>query len=313
MFRYIKHTLSIIGASLSQELTFQTGDGVIDEPIDSYNNNIEGLVNSIRVVDEGILDLTTSGENDQRQLQQIKDCPSIDNCFTCRGSFTDQCQWRDNQCIKKNSFSKSTNKWYENYDSCPDEKKICKTASQNKTFFQFEMTDETLTPKIPENYFCKFQITLEADISWQLLITRFNHFQKTEFLEVMVDKDGLKSTFDNDYIQKQSVLFMDENGRVGRTSHFNIILGKGMEQIDLYVLNMKQQTTKTFSIVLKEEVKTKRQGSTLYTILSALFSFTICCLCVLACCRCFMSRNGSVDYNVDEPDANWDNDQMRVY
>ena len=81
-----------------------------------------------------------------------------------------------------------------------------------------------------------------------------------------------------------------------------------MKQIDVYVRNMAQSGGNTFKVNIQEEVQSRRKGSTLYTVLSAMFSFTICCLCVLACCRCFMSKSMMIDYNVDEPNSNWDND-----
>lgn len=62
----------------------------------------------------------------------------------------------------------------------------------------------------------------------------------------------------------------------------------------------------TFKVIITEEQAAPRERSTLYTVLSALFSFTICCLCVLACCRCFLARDHPIDYNVDEADPNWD-------
>lgn len=53
-----------------------------------------------------------------------------------------------------------------------------------------------------------------------------------------VDKQGLKSTLSNDFIKKQAVLYMDKNGRVEKTSHFNLVLGTNTDQVDVYVRNM---------------------------------------------------------------------------
>ena len=54
------------------------------------------------------------------------------------------------------------------------------------------------------------------------MIKRFDSFQRTEQFEVMIDKEGLKSYLDDEYIRKQSVLYLNREGRINKTSFFNI-------------------------------------------------------------------------------------------
>ena len=53
--------------------------------------------------------------------------------------------------------------------------------------------------------------------------------------------------------------------------------------------------------------------SNIYTILSAMFTITLCCMCVIGCCKCFLHKGGSIDFEADDADPDWDRDQMRIY
>lgn len=89
---------------------------------------------------------------------------------------------------------------------------------------------------------------LDEDVKWMIKVIRMNSFIKSEEIEIMVDKSGLKSYLDDRYIRKQGVLRMDSQGKINKTSHFNLMLGADMKQIDLYVRNVVTTMDKTFIV-----------------------------------------------------------------
>lgn len=130
----------------------------------------------VQEVTEGVEEQGTLNPLLSKRNLEIKECNQISDCFTCRGLFNANCVWDNNNCNKKQTFDRNDLKWWQNYDSCPDDKKLCIIASQNKTYYEFMMKPQKLGDDIPANYFCKYQLSLEPDVRWQLSVIRFNSF-----------------------------------------------------------------------------------------------------------------------------------------
>ena len=85
-----------------------------------------------------------------------------------------------------------------------------------------------------------------------------------------------------------SFLYAD-NGR-NYTSHMSLDIKDKAESITIYVRNNLKINGKTFKIEVLEMEDSFSFVSNIYTILSALFATTLCCLCIVGFCKCFINR-----------------------
>lgn len=265
-------------------------------------------LSGFKATDSNSLALTSLRFLDQPNCKQIRDC------FTCNGDTSSNCAWNDGKCLKSQSDHFWTTKWYEPFDICPDHLKICSITSQNTTFFEFSI-DQSLAARspspIPKNYFCKFQLALDKDILWQMTLFRFDSLNRSESVDIKIVKGGEVEYFDNEALIRQSFLFAN-NGQ-NFTSHTTLNIKEGATHIEVYALNAFEASAASFKVQITEQQSSFSLVSNIYTILSSLFILTLCCMCVIGCCKCFMHKGGPIDYDAEEADPQWDADQLRVY
>lgn len=151
------------------------------------------------------------------------------------------------------------------------------------------------TDYIPTNYFCKFQMLLHQDIDWELIVYRYVSILYMEQLE-MVLHSSIKTYYDDEYLRSRSFIYAD-NGR-NYTSHASFDIKGSATQLDIYARNVLKVKGKTFLVILQEQRGSYSFISSIYSILTFLFTMTLCCLCFVGCCRCFLTKSG-IDYNVD--------------
>lgn len=162
---------------------------------------------------------------------------------------------------------------------------------------------------IPANYFCKYNLLLEEDVNWRIVLYRYVSILYMEEIEIVLSS-GISSNYDDDYLRSRSYLYAN-NGQ-NYTSHTTLDLKNEVDRITVYARNTLKVRGKTFKMHVKENISSYSFASNIYSILSAMFTITLCCLCLVGCCKCFLGRGG-VDYNVESANPNWDQDQMRVY
>lgn len=160
---------------------------------------------------------------------------------------------------------------------------------------------------VPANYFCHYKIDLkQGDTEWALYLYRYYSMLYAEEIEISVTSDMTRFYNDN-YLRDRSYMYSGEDTK-NFTSNFEMNLQEGDKQVDIYTRNVIRVNARTFMVKLAPQKPKSGFMGNIYQILSGLFTLTICCLCIVGClrCACFNSRN--INYNVDEPNPNWDSD-----
>ena len=127
-----------------------------------------------------------------------------------------------------------------------------------------------------------------------------------EEIEVVVDS-GIKRFYNDDYLRERSYMYGGQQKK-NFTSHFVLNLKDNAKKIDIYTRNILKVNQPTYVIRLHQKINESNFMGNIYSILSGLFTLTLCCLCIIGCMRCTCLSNGRINYDVEDPDPNWDSD-----
>ena len=177
--------------------------------------------------------------------------------------------------------------------------------------FRVAKIDETHI--LPNNYFCMYEVNLSDDVDWEVKIYRAMSIMYTEDIQLVLSTDQLETQYTDESLRAKSFMVeQPKDGGRNYTSHFTLGLKSRVNKVTVYVANRGNKAFQSFKIWVRKQQTTSSFGSTVYTVLATMFCMTTCVVCTAGCFRCYYN-NRHINFNVDQPDPNWDDDMMRVY
>jgi len=163
----------------------------------------------------------------------------------------------------------------------------------------------------PRHYFCKFELPLDTDIVWQLDIYRYSSFYTIETLQVNL-VSGIETQYDDTFLRRNSYIYTD-NGIGNTTSHRKVDVRRNADSVVVYARNNVEVRGKTFRIYLQKDVNAKSWLENMLSMAITIIASCLCCCVMAGVVRCYVNKTHNIDFNVDEPNPDWDEDIIRVY
>jgi hypothetical protein len=70
---------------------------------------------------------------------------------------------------------------------------------------------------------------------------------------------------------------------------------------------------KSFKIFLQQDQNAKSWLENILTMSITIVASCLCCCIMAGLVRCYVNKTHNIDFNVDQPNPNWDEDIIRVY
>jgi len=194
-----------------------------------------------------------------------------------------------------------------------DPQQLCATTKKNDTYYEMFIASKD-NNRLPQNYFCKFQFPFtNHTIPWAIKIYRADFLINTENIMMALysgsNDSPVVTYYNDDYLRLRSYATSSNPG--DRTSWYSLDVKDSIFGAYIYAVNNLPISGTSFKIVVTEDISVSRTNW-LYLSMSILFCMFTCCFCLKAVIFKILG-NTNIDWNVDEPNQNWDDDQLRVY